>query len=297
MATTLTDLLRTRGIPMASERHKHYKPGWIHVCCPHCGDSGYHLGFAEGVPVGRCFKCGRQNLGETLRLLLNCTRREASDLVDSVCGGVSPTRIREEGESELEEVALPSGRGKITPRHWNYLAERGFDPEAVTRLWQAEYTGPLGKYPWAIIVPIQDEFGRTVSWQARDITGKARAKYRTCPGSDVKRVLYGLDKMDPDRRKVIVTEGVTDVWRLGVNKSVATFGQDWSRDQFILLVKRFDEVITMFDSEAPAQRKAEELCDAVIAMGKEAFNYEIGEGDPGELDQTEADFLTRELLR
>ena len=61
---TLTQLLERRNVPVAGPGQKNYRAGWVHVRCPHCDDTGFHLGFPDGGYGGRCFKCGQNERRE-----------------------------------------------------------------------------------------------------------------------------------------------------------------------------------------------------------------------------------------
>ena len=295
---TLEEFLHSKGVPIAGRNHKHFKSGWVHMCCIFCGDRGYHLGFAETVPVGHCFKCGKHGLTETIAAVVKCTKGQASRYVDQILG--SPTlRGQKEEEPELEEIVLPFGKPSYQEsRHMHYLEERGYDPYEIEREWNITYIGSIGSYPWSIIIPVNDEEGKLVSWQARDITGKAKAKYRSKKDTNIKRVLYGLDGIKPETKKVIVVEGVTDAWRFGRGCCVATFGQDWSDWQLSTLVRRFETVCVLFDNEPEAVKNSRRLCDSILAMGVFSIGFfgDYGAKDPGSMSQEDADEIKEFLF-
>ena len=311
MAITLEEVLRGYGVNVSPPGHKHTKDGWTHVCCPFCRppDTGFHLGFADGVPVGRCFKCGRQNLGRAIMLLTGCTWLESKRYVDGIVGELVVVEVDQKEESTDPDEPLPSielpheavRMREICRRHNAYLKERGFNPADVSTCWDLHATGTIGDHPWSIVIPVWDQRGNLVAWQARDITGTSDAKYRNPFGSVVRRVLYGLNKFTEDTRACIVCEGAFDVWRFGPGVAVHTFGQDFSVHQTMLLADRFDEVYVVYDPEPPAQKMADLLAGSLAALGTQARAIDVSEHfglekDPGDMTQPEANYVKAMLL-
>ena len=293
----LQELLERRGANTAARS----KPGWTLIDCPFCSDTGGHLGFDDGVAVGRCFKCGRHTLGETLRLVLRCTWAEAIDLSRSVCMAIPDRKPVNDTSAPLPEIVLPACSDPLPNRHDDFLRARGFDPQKTASAWGLRYHGVADTPPWSVVIPVHNTDGRLVAWQARDITGKAPQRYYTSPGANVKQLLYGLDAVPARQRSVIVAEGVTDVWRLGRGHAVGTFGQDWSAAQLTLLLRRFDRVFILFDNEAKAQVNAETLADNLMALGVAAYaacsiwRVLPNRKDPGELSPTEVETVLAAL--
>ena len=290
---TLTELCRREGIPVAGPDHRHWKSNWTHLNCPFCNDRGFHLGFPDGFPGGRCFKCGKWSLPRALhRLLPNNDRKRISELVDEICRGTLPP-VRKE-VVEVPPVTMPRGTSILGQRAKKYLHDRGFNADQLQETWDLWCMEASGEYPWSIIIPVYDERHRSVSWQARDTTGKARERYNSCPGADLSRVLYGLHHIEDEEdgfNNILVTEGVTDAWRLGAGHAVATFGQDWSRWQLATLAKRFDKIRVVYDAAAEAQAQGEAMAGALRALGVDALNLDVGAfgvSDPGELTEEQA---------
>jgi DNA primase len=95
--------------------------------------------------------------------------------------------------------------------------------------------------------------------------------------------------------KVILVEGITDVWRLGPG-AIATFGIAFTKEQ-IKLLKQFEEVFIWFDSDRNAQRQADRIAQYISALGKEAEIINVGGyEDPASVPQKEAKKLVRQIL-
>ncbi len=95
-----------------------------------------------------------------------------------------------------------------------------------------------------------------------------------------------MDYIDKD--KVIVVEGVTDVWRLGKGKAVATFGINFTQRQLNILVKRkFKKIGILFDNGQQAQEQADELKESLNCFNNiEAVKLKLPKGkDPAKLSK------------
>jgi hypothetical protein len=261
------------------------------------------LGFAEGIPVGRCFKCGRQGLADTLRLVFRCSWSKAKTYSQQVCSAFVPAQKEEVVTGELPEVKLPfhdTVATHLIPRqHFDYLANRDFDPYLIRQEWDLHFSLAVGEYPWSIIIPVHDENGRLVSWQSRDISTLRKQRYINLPGANQKKILYSLNRVPKEQQEVIVVEGVTDAWRMGAGTAVATFGMDWSRWQLMKLVERFCKVWVMPDNETGAITKGGELVDNLQALGTDAYLFPwwnvFAADDPGTLANTDVEKIKESL--
>ena len=210
----LQGILEERGVQVAPPSHKHWKEGWIHVDCPFCGDSDFHLGIPEvGGRLCRCFKCGRHETLDALSLILRMGKFDIRRLLFSDPRGPrkAPRRVKEAREtSEMDNPrgTLPLDHAECS-RHREYLKSRAFDPSVISK-WGVMGTcagvAASGLRPWSLFIPAMDETGKLVSWQERDITGEAEAKYKTSNSSAIKLILYGLHLVPIQQRSIVVVE-------------------------------------------------------------------------------------------
>jgi len=273
-------------------------PGWIQIACPFCGDNTNHFGIHLKNAYGNCWKCGWHPLDGTISELLGVSNFDAKKIVDIY----SNKKMLVEAKKERiipNLINLPRGTEPLTPAHKKYLKSRKFDPVVLQSLYQLEGTVHIGDSPFRIIAPIYLD-GNLVSYQGRDYTGRSEIRYKACNKEleivHHKDTLYGIDlAVSLGKGMCLVVEGITDVWRLGPG-AVSTFGTSWKRTQMLMLAERFDTIYILFDEGIEAQQKAESLAWELSVLGKDVSILQGIEGDPGEMEQEEADELMRELF-
>ena len=199
------------------------------------------------------------------------------------------------------DIKLPSYL-PLQKRHKNYLEQRNFNPIQLQQDWNLTSTNHIGEYKFRIIAPIYFQ-EHIVSYQGRDVTGKSLLKYKACPQTEElihhKHVLYGAEKAIQDR--IIVTEGITDVWRMGFG-SVATFGVKYTKQQFKRICS-YKTIFILFDhdrlpsGENPGKEASERLWCELTLLGKDAHEIILDKGDPADLSDKEAKQLKKDLLK
>lgn len=298
----ITHLLQDYGIPHMTEGHQHVTEGWVNVHCPFCpGTPNFHLGIS---PTGgcHCWRCGGHGLRETLSRLLNVPERQVGGILKRYQVRTARVKDAPEPRVSIHPFRFPQPYKSITGPYKRYLARRWFNPERIAEEWRLLQTGPVSyldgiSYSHRILIPIYWE-GKVVSFQARDITDKADLKYLACPKTREKIHHKDILYMHPDRpdsRTGIVVEGVTDAWRLGW-PAVATFGIEFKMTQVLRLAERFDRLFILFDRETQAQKQARMLAVKLRTLGREVHIEQILDGDPGSMNQDDADHLVRQLI-
>lgn len=300
-------LFNDTGVP-SIEKGKHSRPGWIQVHCPFCLDGSsyekYHGGFNIEGEYYNCWKCGYRPLYEVLPLLFNTTAKEAKAITKRYKEDSPPITKEEKKRIGIEKFSLPPYCQKMDCRHRDYLRKRGFDSERLEAEWNLVGTSHCGDYKLRVIAPITLD-GKVVSYQGRDITDKAKLKYKACPmKTEVvhhKDIVYGFDKLNETRRKdrCIIVEGVFDAWRLGAG-AVATFGIGFTIKQVLFLAKRkIKTAFIMYDPEEKAQDQAEKLSIQLNGLGVKSKIIDIskeGVEDPGTLSENKARQIKKDLL-
>jgi DNA primase len=296
-------LLSAYNIPFVTEGNKHCTAGWINIHCPFCaGSQDFHLGIHEEGTAANCWRCGGHSMVQVLQKLLNIDKAKAYEILKKY-GGRARTRIATEAKVSIFPLKLPTPNGRLAPYYKKYLENRGFDAEYLEKEWGLLQTGPISflddiSFSHRILIPIYWN-GEMVSFQGRDITGKSKWKYLACPKRrekiDLKTIVYGKETHWASSPALIITEGVTDVWRLGPS-SVATFGIQFKIEQVLALSKIHDKFFIVFDNETEAQKQAKSLAVKLKTLGKKVHIEKV-EDDPGSMKQEEADYLVKQLLR
>jgi len=290
-------------IPYQTEGHKHCRPGWVNIECPLCTGEheGLHLGFHLDGNYYSCYRCGGNSIYKVLSALLKITNyKELKAIIERY-----DTVILKSKEPLVKMRAkahrLPSNCEPLQANHRHYLEKRGFDPDYLESTWGLLGTGVYSKldnidYKHRIIIPFYWE-GKQVSFDSRDITGKDPGRYKACPKDreliEHKHILYG--KQTEWKDSIILVEGCTDVWRLGV-KSASVSGIKFTPKQVRVIAQIFKRVAVCFDDDPQAKIQANKMIAELKFRGVDAFRVDI-EGDPGSMKQEDADYLVKQLIK
>jgi hypothetical protein len=148
-----------------------------------------------------------------------------------------------------------------------YLRSRGYDPNQLSLEHGVSYCADASaEFPKAfdrIIVPIVMR-GELVGWQGRYIgePPKGVMKYYNMPGMQKIKYLYNFD-VASKYPFVVLTEGVTKVWRIGP-EAVAQFGSTLAGFQAHLIDATWPTVVVYLDGNAHEQ--AEQAYCSLRAM-------------------------------
>ena len=298
MNVDMAALFRDYGIATATQGEKTCSPGWINLQCCWCDDGGKHLGWNIHGSYFNCWRCGGHRTDDTIVELLNIAEHEAVVVLHRY--NLRPGAVIEERRLIVrpDECIVP-GSSPLGLIHEAYLMKRGYDSDHLQQLWQLRGTGYAvqGTNKFRIMCPIYYD-GRVVSWQGRDITGRSPLRWKSCAKElevrDHKHCLGGEQLVPGDA--VAIVEGFTDAWRLGPG-AVCTFGTDYLIQQVSLLrhYKRRFHVLDSADKDPNAQAQADKLANMCSAFPGEDIIAELDTGDPGDMPQTEANYLmTRE---
>jgi len=302
----IESLYRDHNIDYVSDSgHRHARQGWVNTSCPFCtGNPGYHLGYDTHGKKFVCYRCGGHSAQNTISELLHVTYKEAKKLLKQY-GAHIGRQHKMTHKIRTMSFKLPSNAEELQERHIKYLIKRKFDPDYLIKEFKLLGTGMMSKlkakddkilnYKHRIIIPFYWD-NEIVSFDSRDITEKAINKYQACPLEreliEHKHILYG--RQDKWNDTAVCLEGPTDVWRMGFN-SFATSGIKYTPKQLRLIAKLFKRVPVIFDDEPQAIKQADKLVSDLKFRGVDAFRVDI-QGDPGGLEQSEADYLMKQLI-
>lgn len=266
------------------EEGKNVTEGWINIECIFCDDSSNHLGINLSDGHYSCWIC--EAYGSLINLissLENVSFGQAARIAKHIKLGESGALLPPAVATTVGKFAgLPKTSSNTFPKkHINYLLKRRFDPYALIRKYKLRACHTIGLYRFRIIVPFFLN-RKMVTFTSLDVTGKQEPKYLHCPirksEVDPKHMLYNIDSI---KRRAVIVEGVTDVWRLG-DGAVAVMGTEYVREQIELLGNRdIDAAIVMFDSDAV--KKGEKFAYQLCGVIKNVDVIELKAGDPDDL--------------
>jgi hypothetical protein len=294
------ELFQYLNIPFVTEGHKHCRPGWVNMECPRCsGNPGMHLGWNIEDEFFRCWRCGWHPVLETLHALSGLPITKIREAIRMFGGRTRQRKVTTE-TVKMKAFRFPTNTNRLSIPHKNYLIKRGFDPDYLEQEWGLRSTGPLSElddieYHNRILIPIYWN-QQLASFQCRTTINKD-PKYKTCSKDRElvhhKHILYG--KQSEWKGTGICVEGVTDVWRFG-SRAFATFGIEYKQQQVKEIVKNFMRVAVCFDDDPQAVRQANKLVSELRTRGISSWRVPIV-GDPGDMNQIDADNLIKEILK
>lgn len=265
---------------------------WVNVECPICqhhGTRGYKGGFNIGQGYYHCWNCGGHDIIFAVSKLLNISYSDAGTIL-------SRFETRYLPHSSKATIGRPSSieliGSELSVYHRRYLRKRRFDPDYIIGKYMVRGTGLVGKWCMRIIIPIMYN-GRIVSYQGRDITGRAQNRYLTLSREksiiDPKTILYNSDNCTGE--SAVVVEGVFDAWRLG-DGAIATLGTTVTDEQVKWLRdRRFRSIYILFDPEGKAQARAIKLAKRLGTICNRMTCIDVidmeWEHDPGDLTDDE----------
>ena len=247
--------------------------GCYTIKCPCCDDHSRHGNLDPETGKYSCWRC---NGAHPLRVLTLASGKPYT-FVEKVFKNYSKGEVKVDRKKEYaSELKIPGGLHPL-PIQTNYLEKRGLDPATLEFNYGIRY-GRMGErcnnidVSFRIIIPIMDEYGTPISWQARDVTGKSEFRYVFPRSSDTlddaKKHLYGAH-LCRKRRRIAVVEGVFDAWKLGTG-AVCTFGTSVTDDQ-IRLLANWEEIVLCFDYEPEAQQHARDIATKLSPLGNDIY--------------------------
>lgn len=269
--------------------HHHVRGSFVGIDCPLCspGSDSYKLGIPESSRAATCWSCGTQNLAWMLHLSSKQPYSKVADLLRGVVIHTAPA-VKHKGR-----LILPSGLKPLPKLHRKYLQSRHIDPDYAAAVWGVLGTELCPKLSWRLFLPVMLR-GKTLSWTTRSVGNDSLRYVSASPEQEAvprTQLLFGEDHA---AHAVLIVEGPLDAIRVGAG-AVATMGLKYSQEQ-VLRLSRFPLRIVCFDNEAPAQRRARQLCELLSAFPGTTKLVQIETGkDPGDANEREVRQLRRML--
>lgn len=286
MTEAFGELMERHGIDIASEGHRHCRPGWIQVDCAFCGvgSQKFHMGYNLQWNYFHCWRCGGHNAWHTMRAMGIPEKVIAAFIQNNEENRILPgERLPHRGKYKPPDNLLPA----FMESHKQYLRSRDIDPAAAFDVWGMRSVGLASvRHRYRLFIPVV--VGEAaVSWTTRSVNPLSPMRYLSASSAEEavphKHLLLGEDLI---RSTVIVFEGPFDAIRIGPG-ATCTFGTAYSSEQ-VARIARFPRRYVCFDNEPEAQRKQRELVGLLSVLPGETFEVELAAKDASAARKREA---------
>ncbi len=285
--------LESRGLEYKTAG-KNIGKGWVGMDCPFCDDQRNHFGINKKTGKYSCWHCAEH--GRIIKFIMvteSCNVKKAITIAKTI--DLEEYYDEESSFIPYEGEIIPKECAKEFPNiHLNYLKGRNFNPTSLIKKYKLRACHNSGKYRFRIIAPVF--FNRQiVSFIAGDVTGKAEEKYLFPPNDKtvlpVHDCLYNIDNAED---RIILVEGITDVWRIG-GGAVGLLGKQMSKIQMQTLIdKEITRVVVIPDSDAIDS--GEMICEQLSGVIDEVMMIYLDEGDPADMNPNDLKDLKETLL-
>lgn len=303
--------LNEKGIDYITEG-KNVTEGSIEINCPFCGnDPSYHCGVFLSTKTFSCWRCGER--GTALKLVAELegyTGRDKWKNAFLILSKHTDRIIRSDDyypdlPTDTRQLILPEPRIPLSPVAKNYLSSRGFDPDYLITRYRLECTDHTGTIPnvegedtefkFRIFAPVYYK-KRTLAYTGLDFTKMQKEKYKHSPNKcsmePIKNCLYNLDSVTD---RMIIMEGVTDVWRWG-DECVALFGKNPSKRQIeTMILTGVEKAVVMLDSDA--KKEGRKLAETLSAFIPNINQITLSEGDPADFSYQDVKELKHKIFK
>ncbi len=289
----IKEYLDDRGIPY-QESGKNISSEWLGTPCVFCEDSSNHLGIHLRTKNISCWKSGvKGNILKLIQEIDHIPRNKALQVVNQFQDNSYSYLDQTPRITTEDEIKLPKGCSKKFPGIFtNWFSSRNFNAAEIIRKYDLHCCHLIGDFKFRVIMPVYMQ-RELVTYTGRDITNQSGLKYKHCLIEEskipIKECLYNIDST---KDKVIIVEGVTDVWRMG-DECVATFGTQYTRKQ-IALLSGIRKAFILYDADASVQ--AEKLANDLSAVVSYVEVITLETGDPADLTPIEAIRLKKKIF-
>lgn len=292
-------LYQDYGIQFAGQGERHYRENWIQVPCPFCtGNPGNHLGYNLQQNYFNCHRCGFKTHKKVIAKLIGISEQKANQVIRRY-KGFSNFVAKPLIKTKRKQFKTPTNDSLYKHNyHCKYLRNRGFLKQDIQTLIDMMGVRAIGRfgmldkinYRYRLFMPIIHE-NQVVSWQTRDCTNKAPLKYLSCPSIREKIKHKDILYRYPKGKKIILCEGVFDVWKVfvsGFHNVSCGFGVDITPPQIMELINNYNEILIWFDPDQAGERKAKKLAKTLWMADKECsiIKHDLNT-DPGAMTKKE----------
>jgi hypothetical protein len=296
----IQDYLEDKAIEYWEAGSKNVSQGWIGIQCIYCDDHSNHLGINLTTARAKCWLCHESvNVVELIMEIEDCNWRKAKAIFNGVWEKDShslPPATGRIGRSG-SRVLLPPLKKQWPKRYLKFLKKRNFDPKVLIKKYKLMPGEIYGYCSFRIIVPFFMD-RKLITYTGMDITGKTELRYKDASYKESilipKECLYNIDNLKGDR--VVIVEGVTDVWRIGDGVVGLTTNKISDGQLLLLNQKELKKDLILLDADAREQ--GEEVGKMII--GNAVDDVDIGylkRGDPDTMSSIDLIMVSKFLGR
>ncbi len=218
-------------------------PNEVRYCCSECGDEGFHLYYNIKKEVYHCFKCGLKGKQEPEKLY---TDEKLEEIMDIISG----KKKMEESEKVL---VLPECHDAVYDgQAVQYMKRRGISEKKmrVMGCLVADDDDPV--FDYRIILPIYNEVGKIIYYQARGLMNSIEPKYLNPIYPKKDALFYNMERRLRKQNYLFVVEGIfkaLNLWRID-EPAVAILGKEITTEQIKKIWSLTDDVIMVYDPDA-----------------------------------------------
>lgn len=260
-----------------NREYRHYGRGYIATYCPNCNYDNRilrQLWVKENEEENRiywgCWRCeekgndvdlimylenlpyfqAKQKAEQFRTDILLDPEKDYEDLMQYIENSKKPDANRKikliNPENYIPEGVYPIGNNK---RVLKYLRSRGFGRFEIIE-WKLHFA-TYGRYKNRIMIPVIEN-GIIITWQGRDISGKAEIPYLSVSEQEanvnIKNVILNLDKAESP---LIIVEGFMDAMTIGSKNAICIMGKGITdRQKELIRIKDPEEIIIILDGDA-----------------------------------------------
>jgi len=223
----------------------------------------FNINIAKGV--FNCWSCHFSgNFPQLVAYMLGASIDEAISWIhkQGTIQAVPRILAKREKDSSVEEISEASLALFVPPPRWA-LRRRRLTIEACERygvLWDRE------RDLW--IIPVRDETGKLIGWQEKAEDYRYFSNYPKRLKKS--HCLFGLETVPVGVDRMFLLESPLDavlMHSLGYEGAVSSYGASVSDEQFKLVLKRTDLLISLFDDDAPGRQARDKLYGRYMGSG------------------------------
>ena len=288
--------------------------GEINICCPFCSESHFHFGINPNKGVCNCWICGQSsNITKLIAKIKGITYIEAlaiinekSDLRKAMEDRKNKVEQKKIDKTVITNFSLPKySYPFLKDRNdtWQSVAysyiRNKYDIDFDTVINAKLHYCCHGDYRNSIIIPIYRD-NKLVNFVSRKWDKNAKQRYKNCPNElavlYIKKTVYNYDNIKKGQDLLVIVEGIFSALKVGLNRTVATFGTKTTEEQLKLIIGlNAKKTVILFDNDLENNntwKEANEIANYLSTfINVKAIRIPYADKDPADLTKIDIDNL------